>query len=155
MIRVLHAADVDFVVIGGLAILLHGGDHVTVDGAFAYQRSLENARRIAEALRPYHPMPTAWPEGLPFVWDAQTIFGSTVLTLETDLGRLDLGQPDGSPVFRILKERSVETALGDINIRVAAIDDLIAMKRAAGRFKDLGHIAELESIKKILAETET
>lgn len=146
-------AEADVVIVGGLALEIHGGDYVTYDVDFAYARTRENTARIARALAGYDPRPTGWPDGLPFVWDAQTILSTTVLTLDTELGRVDLlGQPDGAPLFAELKSAATEFDLGGRTVRVASIDDLIAMKRAAGRPKDLGHIAELETIKRLLAE---
>ena len=38
------------------------------------------------------------------------------------------------------------------SIRVASIDDLIAMKRAAGRLKDQSHLMELEALRKLIQD---
>src|SRR5436305_280235 len=95
------------VVIGGLAILFTGGDHFTEDADFAIVRRRENAKAIASALAPFHPMPYQWPEGLPFVWDEQTVMNASVLTLDTDLGRVDfLAEPAGAPPYEVLKSRA-------------------------------------------------
>lgn len=153
--RLLAEAGADFVVIGGLALQIIGGNHLTLDADFAFSRRRENARIIVEALAPYHPRPFQWPEGLPFVWDEQTVMNMTTLTLDTDLGRIDfLAEPDGAPPYELLKERAGSVDLGGRTVLVASIDDLISMKRAAGRPKDLAHIAELETIKRLLAEGE-
>ena len=78
---------------------------------------------------------------------------STVLTLDTDLGRIDLlAEPDGAPPYSVLKSHATSFEMDGKDVFVASIDDLISMKRAAGRPKDIGHIAELETIKKLLAE---
>lgn len=151
--RLLTDAGVDFVVIGGLALQIVGGNHLTLDADFAFSRRRENARILVEALAPYHPRPVEWPDGLPFVWDAQTVMNMTTLTLDTDLGRVDfLAEPEGAPPYALLKERAGSVDLGGRMVLVASIDDLISMKRAAGRPKDLAHIAELETIKRLLAE---
>lgn len=92
-----------------------------------------------------------WPEGLPFIWDEQTLMNQTTMTLETDLGRIDLlGEPMGAPTFMELKANASSVSVGDVQVLVASIDDLISMKRAAGRPKDLAHIAELETLKRLL-----
>jgi hypothetical protein len=153
VIELLGEADADVVVIGGVALIFHGGDHFTKDADFALSRRRENCRRIAEALAPYHPKPVDWPEGVPYVWDEQMLMNSTNLTLETDLGRIDfLAEPDGAPPYETLKARAVRFDLGGKEVLVASIDDLISMKKAAGRPKDLAHIAELETIKRLMAE---
>lgn len=152
MISCLLEAESDFVVIGGLALQLHGGDYVTYDADLAIIRRRENVKRIAAALAPYHPIPIHWPEGLPFVWDDQTIMNATTLTLTTDVGRIDLlAEPDGAPPYPQLKARAAVFDLDGRRLYVASIEDLISMKRAAGRPKDLAHIAELETIQRLLA----
>lgn len=153
LIVLLHEAGIDFVMIGGLATIFHGGDYQTKDVDCAITRRRENCRAIASALAPYHPKPVDWPEGVPFVWDAQTIMNATTLTLVTDLGRIDfLAEPDGAPPYEELKARAVTFDLEGRTIYVACIEDLIAMKRAAGRPKDLGQAAELETIQRLMDE---
>lgn len=50
------------------------------------------------------------------------------------------------------KERAVRFDLDGKEVLVASIDDLISMKKAAGRPKDMGHVAELETIKRLMEE---
>lgn len=96
-------------------------------------------------------MPVDWPEGVPYVWDEQMLMNSTNVTLKTDLGRIDfLAEPDGAPPYEVLKERAMRFDLDGREILVASIDDLISMKKAVGRPKDLAHIAELETIKRLM-----
>jgi len=61
VIRRLAESDVDFVLIGGLAAQMHGGNTVTFDSNFALERGRQNARAIVAALAPYHPRPADWP----------------------------------------------------------------------------------------------
>jgi len=63
-----------------------------------------------------------------------------------------LAKPPGAPPFKTLWERADRLDAGGFVIRVASIDDLLAMKRAAGRPKDLADIAELEAILRLRAE---
>lgn len=77
----------------------------------------------------------------------------STITLDTDIGRIDfLAEPDGAPPYKDLKARAIPFDLDGVTVYVACIDDLIAMKRAAGRPKDLAHIAELETIRRLMAE---
>lgn len=128
-------------------MLLHGGNYLTFDLDVAYPRTRSNAQVLASALESRHPLPAGWPEGLPFVWETETLLCSSILTLDTDLGRIDfLAEPPGAPPFAELKARAVEIELSDVKVYVACIEDLISMKRAAGRPKDLIGISELEQI---------
>ncbi len=83
-------SGVDFVVIGGVAATLHGSAHVTFDLDICYSRAAANLKRLREALSPFHPRPRGFPPELPFVWDEATLRNSSVLTLQTDLGDIDL-----------------------------------------------------------------
>ena len=57
--------------------------------------------------------------------------------------------PEGAPDYKELRARAESVEVKGQEIHVAAIDDLIAMKRAAGRPKDLGAVDELEAIKRL------
>lgn len=154
--RILDAlieAEVDFVVIGGVAIVLHGVDYHTVDIDFAIEHSSETAQRIADAMAPYHPRPLGFPPDLPYVWDKTMVLNTSNLVMESDIGRFDLlSEPAGIDSYTNLRSRAIEFPLFGHMIKVASIDDLIEMKRAAGRDKDLEHIRHLEAVKKILEE---
>lgn len=87
------------------------------------------------------------------MWDEQTLLGMTTITLVTDLGRIDfLSEPAGVESYDQLRRNAVEMDLDGQLVLVAGIEDLIAMKRAAGRPKDLAHIAELETIQRLMRE---
>ena len=53
----LAEARVRFVIVGGLAVTIHGSSYVTFDLDFCYARVRENLPRLAQALGPYHPRP--------------------------------------------------------------------------------------------------
>lgn len=143
-------AEADFVLIGGLAMTARGCDHVTTDIDFAISRSRENARRVTAALAPEHPRPEEWDESLPYPWSEEIVRRATILTLLTDHGSLDLlAEAPGVESFEALKERASDIALFGYTVRVASIDDLIQMKRAANRPKDQNHIFELLALKKL------
>ena len=66
--------------------------------------------------------------------DERTLSRVEVLTLVTTLGELDvLARPVGAPSYARLRGRAERFDIGGVVVNVAAIDDLIAMKRAAGR----------------------
>lgn len=53
ILTALDAAGVEFVVVGGLALVAHGGPRATVVVNLAYQRSDDNLGRLALALEPF------------------------------------------------------------------------------------------------------
>jgi hypothetical protein len=154
--RVLNEANVRYVLIGGVAMRLQGSAHLTDDLDLCYALASPNVEALALAFVPYHPRLRGVPEDLPFLWDARTIKNGRNFTLETSLGQVDmLGEAAGAEDFDGLWERSEIKQLEDIEVRVAAIDDLIAMKRAANRPKDQSHVMELLALKKLLADEGT
>lgn len=85
-----------------------------------------------------------------FVPDARTLRSVDVLTLDTDGGALDvLARPAGAPPYAELRRAAERVELGGFAVLVASIPHLIAMKRAAGRLKDLADIAELEAVARL------
>lgn len=154
-IRRLHEAQVRFVVVGGVAIQLHGGAHFTEDIDFGFAPEEDNRERLAVTMNEMHAKPLGWPSYNPFSVTASQLSRVRFLNLKTDLGDIDLlPLPSGIDSFDGLWERANVMDLGGFSIRVASIDDLIAMKKAAGRPKDERHLMELYALKKIIAEEE-
>jgi predicted nucleotidyltransferase len=87
--------------------------------------------------------------------DGRTLRRAELLTLETDSGSLDLlAAPPGAPTYAALKANAEEIEIDSRTVRVASIEDLVAMKRAAGRPRDLEDIEALEEISRIRADHE-
>ncbi len=128
----------------------HGSANVTFDIDVLYARDSENLRSLVEALAPLQPKLRNAPPDLPFHFDERTLQNALNLTLSTDLGALDiLADAPGGPIDGVF-ERSELKELFGIPVRVASIDDLIAMKEAAGRPKDIAHLYELRALKKLI-----
>lgn len=141
------------VVVGGLAMNLHGGAHVTIDVDFSFALDDENLDRVADAMNRLHPRPLGWPPANPFAVTPGQLRKVRFLNLKTDLGEIDLlPLPAGVDSFEGLWERASVMDLGGFDARVASVDDLIAMKRAAGRPKDERHLMELAALKRVMAE---
>ncbi|HEX3468038.1 MAG TPA: hypothetical protein VHT05_08185 [Candidatus Elarobacter sp.] len=148
VLRRLAEAEARFVVIGGVAAKLHGSAYVTFDLDLAYERTRDNAKRIATALLSLHPRPRGLPHDLPFVFDAQTLISAEVLTLETDAGDVDLlGAVKGVGPYSAVEASSELVDLAGFSVRILSIDGLIRAKRAAGRPKDEPGLIELEMLK--------
>ena len=137
IIDALTDAGVDFVVIGGLAGTLQGSSYPTYDLDVAYSREQANMKRMVRALEPLEVTLSNAPSDLPFVMDEVTIANGSNFTFDTRFGRFDiLGHVPGIAGFDELREHSQVARLDGREVRIASIDHLIAMKRAANRTKD-------------------
>jgi len=151
----LTVQQVDFVIVGGVAISAHGSAYLTFDLDVCYARPRENLKRLATALAPYHPRLRGLPENLPFVWDEQTLRQGTNFTLSTDLGNIDLlGEVTGLGDYEEVLAVSVIMQLYGFDCRVLSLDALITAKRAAGRTKDLLVLPELEALREVSQKSE-
>jgi hypothetical protein len=91
-VHVLCDAEVEFVVIGGLAANLQGSAYVTLDFGICYSQASVNLTHLLAALAPFHPLLRGCPEALPVIWDETLLRNTTLLTLLTDLGGRRCGQ---------------------------------------------------------------
>ncbi|MBC7815960.1 MAG: hypothetical protein IAG10_03570 [Planctomycetaceae bacterium] len=147
LLPVLDRHRVEFILIGGGAGIVHGSQRVTTDVDVVYSRHADNVARLAEALKPHRPYLRGAPPGLPFRWDAPTIFAGLNFTLTTDLGDIDfLGEVAGGGTYEQLLPFTIELTAFGVTCRCVTLDRLIQLKRAAGRPKDLEAIAELQAI---------
>ena len=153
VVRALAENSVEFVIIGGVAVTLHGSAYMTQDFDFCYHRTTQNLRRIVHALAPFNPKLRGFPEHLPFVWDERTLQQGTNFTLTTNLIDVDLlGEVSGLGNYQDVLRMSVEINFSDVKVRILSLDGLILAKRAAGRTKDLLVLPELEALREVLNE---
>lgn len=145
----LVAASVDFVVIGGIAVIASGYVRMTRDLDIAFAGDGTNLRALGEALTEIDARLRGVEEELPFVADERTLAGVQLLTLETSLGWLDVHrQVPGITSYEDLRGRAREIDLDGVKVHIASVDDLLAMKRAAGRPQDQLDIEALEAIRR-------
>jgi len=147
-LQTLNRHAVAYVLIGGFAGKLHGSPALTVDIDVCYARDPANLERLAAALGELHPILRGAPPDIPFRLDARTLAAGDAFTFVTDAGDLDiLGTPAGSNGFEELARNAIEMDLGEVRVRVAALEDLIAMKRASGRPRDRAHLEILAALR--------
>ena len=143
-------ARVDFVVIGGIAVVAHGHIRTTRDLDITYATEQANLDALGRALVDLDARLRGVAEVVPFVPDGRTLHSTELLTLETSQGALDLlAAPPGAPPYAELKQRAEMVDLDGARIAIASLDDLIDMKRAAGRSRDLEDIKALEEIRRL------
>lgn len=148
LIRRLSSAHVEFVIIGGVAVLVHGHVRATLDLDICYSRTPENLERLVDALGPIHPRLRGAPDGLPFFFDLDTLRNGLNFTLVTDEGEIDLlGEVTGLGAYADLALQAVPTEIYGATVKLIALDDLIRAKAAAGRPKDLLDLEALRALK--------
>jgi hypothetical protein len=150
LLQRLLAAGADFVVIGGVALSLHGSDRNTTDLDICFSEEKENLIRLGRVLIELKARLRGVEEDLPFIPDEVTLSRIRVLTLWTTLGLLDLlASPDGAPRYRTLAAKAARAELGEATLLYASVEHLIAMKEAAGRTRDLAAVEELKAIRRL------
>lgn len=147
----LAAANVDFVVIGGVAVVAQASPRFTKDLDVTYDAlDGSNLERLAGVLSDLKATLRGISDDVPFVPDARTLDQIEILTLDTLDGPLDLlRDPPGGPGYALLRERADVAMIAGAEIPIASIDDLIAMKRAAGRPQDVADIESLEVARRL------
>ncbi len=147
LIGALTAADVEFVIVGGLAATVHGSARLTQDIDVVYSRNEINLARLVDSLAQYEPYPRGAPLGLPFDWSVETLRRGLNFTLTTTVGDIDLlGEITGGGSYANLLPHTIEIDLFGHSCKCLDLAWLIRVKRAAGRPRDFEVIAELEAL---------
>lgn len=130
--------------------MLLGSARFTKDLDITYATDESNLERLGGVLLSLNARPRGVDEEIPLVPDARTLRHVSLLALDTDAGWLDLlADPPGGPRYSDLRARATRLDLDGTTVRVASVDDMIAMKKAAGRPQDIADIDELEAIKRL------
>jgi len=152
-LRALAEHRVRFVLMGGFAAALRGSPMMTGDIDICPKRDRENLNRLAETLRALHARLRGAPADVPFVLDGRTLEAGGHFTFVTDAGPMDvLGTPAGTDGFADLDASATDEDLDGLIVRVASLDDLLRMKRAAGRPQDRIAVEWLSALRDELDE---
>jgi predicted nucleotidyltransferase len=153
VVRALDEAGARYVVVGGLAVVLHGYARLTADIDLVVDLAEGQAVKDVAALERLGMVPRAPVAAREFTDPARRRAwidekGMRVFSMHDPrhpLVEIDLFVDPPIP-FDALRSRASLVAMGGVEVPVASIDDLIAMKRLAGRAKDLEDIAALTAI---------
>jgi hypothetical protein len=145
LIGALIGAGTDFVVIGGVAVVVQASPRFTRDLDITYATDAANLERLGALLVALDARLRGVDDDVPFAPDARTLRYAQMLTLTTRDGDLDLLiDPPGSPGYGALRRHADLVDLEGDAVRIASLEDLIEMKRAAGRPQDQIDIESLE-----------
>jgi predicted nucleotidyltransferase len=141
ILRELVEAEVDFFLIGGVAVGYHGHIRATKDVDIVPSPDSGNLKRLAGVLRSLEAQVegaedfTAGEVPDPLDPAALELEGNWVLS--TRLGRLDVLQWIGeTPLWRDLSNRAVEDTVAGLPIKIVAYEDLVRLKEIADRPED-------------------
>jgi hypothetical protein len=145
ILRTLAAHGVDFVVIGGLAVQIHGYLRSTNDLDVVVRPAMLNLSRLSEALAELEAEPRE-PARISLT-DPSQLRRAPPIPIMTNAGPLNVINIEhlaGAPSsYGALREAAITVELHGSGIAVAGLSDLIRMKRAAGRPHDLADIEAL------------
>jgi hypothetical protein len=149
LLGALGRRGVKYVLIGGLAGVVHGSPFPTEDVDITPERSAENLARLSAALTDLNARVRAQdvPDGLPFSDDASSLASVAVWNLTTPYGDLDISfVPDGTEGFADLTREAAATSILGLEVTVASLADVIRSKQAANRPKDQRVLPTLREI---------
>lgn len=147
LIERLCDADIEFVIVGGFAGVLHGSTLVTRDLDVCTVLSPENITKLRETFRDLQPKHRFTTQKFSFLDNPEPGVALNNRYLETDLGPVDLlGSIKGVGEFEAVRAESIEIELFGRSCRVLSVEGLIRAKQAIGRDKDLIAVKELRAI---------
>jgi predicted nucleotidyltransferase len=150
LLKLLLDEDIEFLIVGGFAAVVHGSNHVTRDLDITMMMSEGNIEKLRSVLKEHSPIHRMNREAkLSFLEHPKKLSGINNLYLETDLGVLDVVSLDPElGDFGELYERAERVDLFGKECRVLSLDDLIKVKSRLGRTKDKIVLEELLEIKR-------
>jgi hypothetical protein len=146
ILRALVEHEVDYLIVGGLAVQTPGHVRTTVDIDIYPRPDATNLARLADALNALEArVLNPGSEGMAI--DSMMLPRANMWQFATRHGALDvLHDAPGAPRYEELRPRALELKLGDLDLAVVGRDDLISMKRASARPVDLEDIAALTAL---------
>lgn len=135
-LRLLNATRVDYLLVGGYAVGLHGYPRATVDLDVWVRATFENAERVVQALR-------AFGFDLPSLQPQLFVDPRSIVRCGTPPFRIEIMTSIDGVDYDTCRRRASVFDLDGLAVPVISLDDLKANKRAAGRNKDLADLDNL------------
>ena len=150
LLSAIHDHDVDCVIIGGLAGVLHGSPATTNDADIMPNPSPENLERLSELLRDIDARLRVADsvDGVPFDPHPSLLASMAMLNTTTRHGDLDIGfRPAGLDDYAELRRSAVQFDIEGVPVWVASLDDVIRSKETADRPKDHATLPLLRALR--------
>ena len=146
----LNRHQVKWVLIGGMAIVLHGADYLTSDCDLAFEKSEPNLKRLKSALEELGARPVRESDSGGFELDYSILMAHS-MHLKSEAGPVDLiNRLPNIESFEKLYENAVLYEIEGIEFRIASIEDLIRLKSDSSRERDQLHVSVLKSLRDAL-----
>jgi hypothetical protein len=154
LFQALERENVRYLVVGGVAINLHGAERMTMDIDLMLALDAENLGRFLNCARALQLKPAVLPVTLEQLCDAATVDqwvrDKRMLAFQLRGPAIDAPSVDilvrPTVPFEAAYARRVRMSAGDLAVSVAAIQDLIALKSGTGRQVDQSDIQALQRL---------
>lgn len=149
ILRDLSERRIAFILIGGVAAAAHGSPYPTRDIDICPKDDDRNLDRLANALVDLDArlMAADEPEPIPVALTARILRAADFLNFVTRWGRLDLvWRPAGTGGYDDLRRQAVTISIGDVEIQMASLGDIIRSKSALLRDKDMKTLQVLREL---------
>ena len=156
LFRTLQDERVDYVVVGGLAINLHGVERATMDVDLVLAMDDANLRRFLAAATRLKLKPTL-PVALEALCDAKQLdtwvrekrmIAFSLHAVSPNLPTVDIIVRPALP-FETMRRNRIEKDIGGVRFSLACIEDLIALKTGTGRKQDASDIEALKIVARV------
>ena len=141
MLKCLNKASVDYILVGGWAVNMYGYIRATVDLDIWILADADNARKVYAALAEF---------GAPVSEMKPEEFAEYGMIFQIGVApcRVDIISKISGVSYADAVTRAVPKTIDGIPVRIIALEDLIANKKASGRAKDLADVEVLEGLRK-------
>ncbi len=151
ILQELTERGVQFIVCGGVAVVLHGVERMTLDLDLVVEMSRENLQRLIDAMRalnltprvPVPPEDLLSPEKVRVMIEEKHMAAFSFISLKNPFQQVDILVLEKFDDF--LSDAEVQD-VGGFEIKIASKEKLIEMKKRAGREKDLSDIQSLQRL---------
>ena len=140
MVECLLKEGVDFMLVGGYAVALHGWPRTTFDIDFWIMANPENARAVMRAI-------AAFGAPLQGLTEADFHKPGMVFQIGVEPQRIDIISAVDGLDYADASIRAVKMNVDGLEIKVLSLDDLIINKRSSGRPKDIADALTLEKLR--------
>jgi len=146
--KLLYKYQVEYIMVGGFAAILHGTNRVTEDVDIWIKDTLENRKKFRAVFKEMGFGDYVQFETMQFIPGWTTLYISSGIELDVMTSLKGFEQEK----FDYCYDTAYTAMIDEVPVRFLHINQLIEAKKAAGREKDLLDVAELEKIRKITEE---
>jgi predicted nucleotidyltransferase len=135
-LRLLNAHGVEYLIVGGFAVAIHGYPRATADMDVWIARTTTNARRVVAALDEFG-------FGVPDLKESIFLNPDRIVRMGVAPIRIEIMNSIDGVEFDPCYERADTHVLGGVPARIIGLEDLKTNKRASARNKDLADLDNL------------